>query len=101
MLRTEGLAGFSCAQQEKRCRDETENPHDGCAELVRLVRDCVSDREIAGLVGLNHRTISRYRRWAANQHLLDAPLPIVGELHDQLQATLPVRLPPQCGGLPG
>lgn len=64
-------------------------------ELVRLVRDGASDREIAGLVGLNRRTISRYRRWATQQHLLGGPLPTVGELHDQLQATLPVHLPPQ------
>ena len=64
-------------------------------ELVRLVRDGVSDREIAALVGLNRRTVGRYRRWAVQQHLLDGPLPTLGELHEQLQATLPVHLPPQ------
>jgi transposase len=64
-------------------------------ELVRLVRDGVSDREIAALVGRNRRTVSRYRRWATAQHLLDGPLPTVGELHACLQATLPVHLPPQ------
>jgi transposase len=64
-------------------------------ELVRLVRDGTSDREIAALVGLNRRTVSRYRRWAAQQRLLDGPLPNVGELHERLQATLPVQLPPQ------
>src|SRR5437764_5461164 len=64
-------------------------------ELVRLVRDGASDREIAALVGFNRRTVSRYRRWAAQQHLLDGPLPNVGELHERLQATLPVQLPPQ------
>ena len=64
-------------------------------ELVRLVRDGASDRELAGLVGLNRRTVSRYRRWATEQHLLDGPLPNVGELHEQLQATLPVHVPPQ------
>ena len=64
-------------------------------ELVRLVRDGASDRAIAGLVGLNRRTVSRYRRWAAEQQLLDGPLPSVGELYEQLQATLPAQVPPQ------
>ena len=64
-------------------------------ELVRLVRDGVSDREIAALVGLNRRTVSRYHRWASEQHLLDGPFPNLGELHEQLQATLPMHLPPQ------
>ena len=64
-------------------------------ELVRLVRDGVSDREIAALVGLNRRTVSRYRRWATQQHLLEGPLPALGELHEQVQATLPVHVPPQ------
>ena len=40
-------------------------------ELVRLVRDGVSDREIAALVGLSRCTVSRYRRWATQQHLLE------------------------------
>jgi len=64
-------------------------------ELVRLVRDGASDREITTLVGLNRRTISRYRRWAAEQNLLDGPLLNVGELQTRLNATLPLRLPPQ------
>ena len=64
-------------------------------ELVRLVRDGDSDREIAALVGLNRRTVSRYHRWASEQHLLDGPFPNLGELHEQLQATLPMHLPPQ------
>ena len=42
-------------------------------ELVRLVRDGASDREITALVGLNRRTVSRYRRWATEQRLLDGP----------------------------
>ncbi len=49
-------------------------------ELVRLVGDGASDREITTLVGLNRRTVNRYRRWATDQHLLDGPLPNVGEL---------------------
>jgi transposase len=64
-------------------------------ELVRLVRDGASDREITTLVGLNRFTISRYRRWATEQHLLDGPLPSVGELESRLHATLLLQLPPQ------
>jgi transposase len=64
-------------------------------ELVRLVRDGASDREITTLVGLNRRTVRRYRRWASQQDLLQGPLPSVGELEQRLQVTLPVHLPPQ------
>ena len=64
-------------------------------EVVRLLRDGASDREITGLVGLNRRTVARYRRWATQQALLAGPLPDVGELEARLRATLPVVLPPQ------
>jgi len=64
-------------------------------EIVRLLRDGASDREIRGLVGLNRRTVARYRRWATEQELLAGPLPDVSELEARLQATLPVVLPPQ------
>ncbi len=30
-------------------------------EIVRLLRDGVTNREIASLVGLNRRTVARYR----------------------------------------
>jgi transposase len=64
-------------------------------EVVRLLRDGASDREIRSLVGLNRRTVARYRRWAAEQDLLAGPLPDVSELEARLRATLPVVLPPQ------
>lgn len=64
-------------------------------ELVRLVRDGASDREIAALVGLNRRTVARYRRWAAEQNLLQGPSPGVDALQQRLQATLPLQVPPQ------
>ena len=64
-------------------------------ELVRLARDGASDREIATLVGLNRRTVSRYRRWATDQHLLEGPLPNVAEFQTRLQASFPPQLPPQ------
>ncbi len=64
-------------------------------EVVRLVRDGASDREITALVGLNRRTVGRYRRWATQQNLLQGPLPSVSDLQQVLAATLPVQLPPQ------
>lgn len=64
-------------------------------EVVRLVRDGASDREITALVGLNRRTVGRYRRWATQQNLLQGPLPSVGDLQQQLAATVPAQLPPQ------
>jgi hypothetical protein len=39
-------------------------------EVVRLLRDGAGDREITDLVGLNRRTVARYRRWAREQDLL-------------------------------
>ena len=64
-------------------------------EIVRLLRDGASDREIRGLLGLNRRTVARYRRWATEQELLAGSLPDVSDLEARLQASLPVVLPPQ------
>jgi transposase len=66
-------------------------------EVLRLLRDGASDREITSLVGLNRRTVARYRRWATDQQLLAGavPLPQVAELAQQLAATLPAVVPPQ------
>ena len=64
-------------------------------EIVRLLRDGASDHEIRNLVGLNRRTVARYRRWATEQGLLAGPLPAIGDLEARLRATLPVVLPPQ------
>jgi transposase len=64
-------------------------------EIVRLLRDGASDREITSLVGLNRRTVARYRRWARAQDLLGGALPSVAELEARRAATLPLVLPPQ------
>src|SRR3712207_5983556 len=64
-------------------------------EVVRLLRDGASDREVAALVGLNRRTVARYRRWAQEQGLLAGTLPSLRELEERLQRTLPAVLPPQ------
>jgi transposase len=64
-------------------------------EIVRLLRAGASDREIVGLVGLNRRTVARYRQWAADQGFLRGELPSVRALEERRQATLPEALPPQ------
>jgi transposase len=64
-------------------------------EIVRLLQSGASDREIVPLVGLNRRTVARYRRWAAEQSLLSGGLPSAQELEARLAATLPAVVPPQ------
>jgi transposase len=64
-------------------------------ELVRLLRAGASDRDVVKLLGLNRRTVAKYRAWAQSQGLLEGPLPSGGELERRLAATLPVALPPQ------
>ena len=64
-------------------------------EIVRLLRDGASDREIVGLVGVNRRTVSRYRRWAAEQGFLVGALPGVPAVEERRQVSLPEVQPPQ------
>ncbi len=64
-------------------------------EMVRLLRVGASDREIVKLVGLNRRTVARYRAWAVEQDVLAGPLRSNSEVERLLAATMPVALPPQ------
>jgi transposase len=64
-------------------------------EVLRLLRQGASDRETARLVGLNRRTVMRYRQWAAEHGLLAGELPSAQELEARLAATLPGVVPPQ------
>jgi transposase len=50
---------------------------------------------VVQLVGLNRRTVARYRRWAECEGVLGGPLPPAAELEARLAASLPVALPPQ------
>ena len=64
-------------------------------ELVRLLREGTSDRDIARLLRLNRRTVARYRRWAQDQGFLTGPRPRPRDLEERLAATVPPALPPQ------
>lgn len=64
-------------------------------ELIRLLRAGESDRAIVTLLGLNRRTIARYRRWAHEQGLLDGAMPTGARVQQLLTATLPPAMPPQ------
>ncbi len=64
-------------------------------ELVRLVRSGEGDRALAERLGLNRRTVAKYREWAAAQGLLEGPMPKPGAVHRLLAQTMPPVVPPQ------
>lgn len=64
-------------------------------ELVRLLRAGEGDRALTERVGLNRRTVAKYRVWAAAQGFLEGPMPKSGLVHRQLAQTMPPALPPQ------
>lgn len=73
-------------------------------ELVRLLRRGASDRTLTQTLGLNRRTVAKYRRWAERERLLERPagpddplfpLPSAAELEEKLQRAFPTPLPPQ------
>lgn len=65
------------------------------AEVVRLVRAGESDRRIVELLGLNRRTVAKYRSWAQEQGLVEGDLPPARALQEVLDRTLPKVVPPQ------
>lgn len=64
-------------------------------ELIRHVRRGQSNRAIAEALGLDRKTVARYRAWATAQHLLTDPLPPLGELQRLLEETMASPPPPQ------
>jgi len=64
-------------------------------ELIRLARAGESTNTIARMLGLNWRTVMRYRTWADGQGLLAGDLPDPATLHRLIATTLPVVQPPQ------
>lgn len=64
-------------------------------ELIRLARAEETTSAIARMLGLNWRTVMRYRTWADDQGLLAGDLPDPATLHQLIATTLPVVHPPQ------
>jgi transposase len=64
-------------------------------EMLRQLQLGRTDRAIARALGINRKTVSRYRAWAAEQELLCRPLPSPGELQRLLSETLNGSSPPQ------
>jgi response regulator of citrate/malate metabolism len=50
-------------------------------EILRRLRKSQSDRAVARALGVDCRTVGRYRNWAAEQGLLEGCLPPLSELH--------------------
>jgi len=64
-------------------------------EILRHLRQVGSDRAVARSTGVDRKTVGRYRVWAAEQGLLNGPLPPMGELERLLEETLNSPPPPQ------
>lgn len=62
--------------------------------LVRLRADA-SNHQIKRDLGIDRRTVKRYRAWAEERGLLTGELPPVEKLQALLEATLPDKPPPQ------
>ena len=63
--------------------------------LLRRLRAGEKDRSVARALNLDRKTVGKYRRWAAAQHLLgDDPLPDLAALHALAAATLDQAAPP-------
>jgi len=64
-------------------------------ELLVHIRAETSNRQVARDIGLDRRTVQRYRGWATAQGLLADPLPPVDKLQALLAQTMPEQAPPQ------
>ena len=64
-------------------------------EMIRHIREERSDRQIGKDLGVDRRTVKRYRGWAQAQGLLEGELPDHHSLLKLLDKTLPEKMPPQ------
>lgn len=63
--------------------------------LLRRLRAGETNKGIARALGLDRKTVRKYRRWAEIQNLLTGPLPDLAALHACATATLKDDNPPQ------
>jgi transposase len=64
-------------------------------EILRRLRKGQSNRAVARALGIDRKTVGRYHQWAAEQQLLQGPLPPLSELHQLVKETLNTTPPPQ------
>jgi DNA invertase Pin-like site-specific DNA recombinase len=64
-------------------------------EVIQHLRRYRSDRAVQRATGVHRQTVKRYRFWAAEQGLLEGPLPPLAELEHLVRRTLPEPPPPQ------
>lgn len=62
--------------------------------LLIHIRDNPSDRGVQQETGVDRRTVKRYRSWAADQDLLEGPLPPLEKLQPLISETLGESKPP-------
>jgi transposase len=64
-------------------------------EMLRHLRRRQSNRAVARALGIDRKTVARYRTWATEQGLLEESLPSLSELHRLVEETLDSSPPPQ------
>jgi len=64
-------------------------------EMLRHLRQGQSNRAVAKVMGIDRKTVARYRTWAGEQGLLEEPLLPLGKLHQLVEETLSSPPPPQ------
>lgn len=64
-------------------------------EIVNQQRSGASDRQIAHDMGIDRRTVKRYREWAQENGLLSGEMPALEVLQELAEKTLKTAAPPQ------
>ena len=64
-------------------------------EMLRHLRQGQSNRAVAKALGIDRKTVARYRSWAIEQGLLEESLPPLNELQLLVEETLGTSQPPQ------
>jgi len=64
-------------------------------EILRRLRKGQSDRAVAKALGIDRKTVGRYRSWAVGQELLEGGLPPLSDLYQLVNETLNTAPPPQ------